>query len=152
MARPGKDPAGVGPEGAVDGGVRVAFLVGVLVVDAVGGDPEDGSAFERHGAAGGNEVFQPLGGAEAAVGEQAMVGDADAEVNGEEVHDEEDGEVLPGEAEEGGDGADVKETHDDGGDPVDAALLVFAAHAEVLLDLLADLRGAIGGLGVGELL
>ena len=31
-----------------------------------------------------------------------------------------------------------KSAHDDGGDPVDAAFLVLAAHAEVLLDLLAD--------------
>ena len=47
-------------------------------------------------------------------------------------------EVLPGEEEERGDGADVEEAHEDGGDPVDAALLVLAAHAEVLLDLLGD--------------
>jgi hypothetical protein len=32
----------------------------------------------------------------------------------------------------------VEETHGDGGDPVDAALLVLAAHAEVLLDFLGD--------------
>ena len=31
-----------------------------------------------------------------------------------------------------------KSPHGDGGDPVDAALLVLAAHAEVLLDLLGD--------------
>ena len=70
--------------------------------------------------------------------EQAMVGHADAYVDGEEVHDDEDGEVRPGEEEERGDGSDVEEPHGDGGDPVDAALLVLAAHAEVLLDLLGD--------------
>jgi len=32
----------------------------------------------------------------------------------------------------------VEEPHGDGGDPVDAALLVLAAHAEVLLDLLGN--------------
>jgi hypothetical protein len=67
-----------------------------------------------------------------------MVGHADADVDSEEVHDDEGGEVRPGEEEEGGDGSDVKEPHGDGGDPVDAALLVLAAHAEVLLDLLGD--------------
>ena len=66
------------------------------MVDAMGGDPEDGSALKRHGAAGGDEVLDPLGGAEAAVGEQAMVGDADADVDGEEVHDAEGGDVPPG--------------------------------------------------------
>ena len=43
----GEDPAGVGPPGAVVRGVGVAFVVGVLMMDAVGGDPEDGSALER---------------------------------------------------------------------------------------------------------
>ncbi len=43
----GENPAGVGPPGAVVRSVRVAFVVGVLMMDAVGGDPEDGSAFER---------------------------------------------------------------------------------------------------------
>ena len=45
----GDDPAGVGPPGAVVRGVRVAVVVGVLMMDAMGGDPEDGSALERHG-------------------------------------------------------------------------------------------------------
>jgi hypothetical protein len=57
----GEDPAGVGPPGSVVRGVGVAFLVGVLMVDAVGGYPEDGSAFEGEAAAGGDEVLQPTG-------------------------------------------------------------------------------------------
>jgi hypothetical protein len=76
-----------------------------------------------------------------AVRQQAMIGHADADVDREEVHDCEDCKVLPGEAEERGDSANVEEAHDDGGDPVDAALLVLAAHAKVLLDLLRDLSG-----------
>ena len=143
----GEDPTGVGPPGAVARSVRVAFVVGVLMMDAMGGDPEDGTAFEGHGAAGGDEVLQPFGDAVAAMGEQAVVGHADADVDGEEVHDAEGGEVLPGEAEERSDGADVEEAHDDGGDPVDAALLVLAAHAQVLLDLAGDFGGeTTGGL------
>jgi hypothetical protein len=46
----------------------------------------------------------------------------------------------------------VKGAHGDGGDPVDAALLVLAAHAEVLLDLLGDFgddRDDGGQLGCG---
>ena len=134
----GENPAGVSPPGAVVRGVGVAFVVGVLMVDAVGGNPEDGAALKGETAAHGDEVLDPLGGPVAAVREQAMVGHADADVDGEEVHDDEDGEVRPGEEEESGDGSDVEEPHDDGGDPVDAALLVLAAHAEVLLDLLGD--------------
>jgi hypothetical protein len=109
------------------------------MVDAVGGDPEDGSALKREAAAHGDEVLDPLGGLVAAVREQAMVGHADADVDGKEVGDDEGGEIFPGKKEEGGDGANVEGAHGDGGDPVDAALLVLAAHAEVLLDLLGDL-------------
>src|ERR1039458_4470332 len=118
-------------------------------MDSVGGDPEDGATLEGHGSAGGEEVFEPLGNAVSAMGEQAMVGHADADVDGEEVHDGEGGEVRPGEAEEGGDSTDVEEGHDDGGDPVDSALLVLAAHAEVLLDLAGDIGGVATGGGDG---
>src|SRR6202020_1307405 len=89
-------------------------------------------------AAHGNEVLDPLGSFVAAVREQAMIGHADANVDREEVHDEEDSQILPGEEEERSDGSDVEEPHGDGGDPVDASLLVLAAHAEVLLDLLGN--------------
>lgn len=134
----GEDPTGVSPPGAVLRGVGIAFVVGVLMMDAVGGDPEDGAALEREAAAGGDEVLDPLGGAVAAVREQAVVRDADADVDREEVHDEEGEQVGPGEEEERGNGADVEGSHGDGGDPVDAALLVLAAHAEVLFDLHLD--------------
>ena len=143
----GENPAGVGPPGAVVRSVRVAFVVGVLMMDAVGSYPEDRAAFKGEAAAGADEVLDPLGSLVAAVREQAMIGDADADVDGEEIGDEEGGEVLPGEEEERGDSSDVEEAHEDGGDPVDAAFLMLAAHAEVLLDLLSDLGD--GGNGVG---
>jgi hypothetical protein len=148
----GEDPAGVGPPGTVVWGVWVAFLVGVLMMDTVGGYPEDGTALEGEAAAHGDEVLDPLGGSVAAVGEQAMVSHADADVDGEEIHDDEDGQVGPREEEEGSNGSDVEGAHGDGGDPVDAALLVLAAHAEVLLDLLGDFgddRDDGGQLGCG---
>src|SRR5579875_592696 len=143
----GEDPAGMRPPRAIMRGVRVAFVVGVLMMDAVRGDPEDGTALKRHGAAGAEEVFEPLGDAVAAVREQAVVAHADAHVDGEEVHDDAGGEVLPAEEEQGGDGANVEHAHEDAGDPVDAALLVFAAHAEILFDLfLGELGGGRSGV------
>ena len=42
----GKDPSHVGPESAVARGMRIAFLVRILVMLAMRGDPENGSAFE----------------------------------------------------------------------------------------------------------
>jgi hypothetical protein len=134
----GENPTGVGPPGTVVRGVWVAFLIGVLMMDAVSGHPEDRAALKREAAAHGDEVLDPLGNAIAAMGQQAVIGHANADVDREEVHDEEGGQILPREEEEGGDGSDVEEPHGNGGDPVDAALLVLAAHAEVLLDLLGD--------------
>lgn len=134
----GEDPTGVSPPGAVVRSVWVAFVVGVLVMDAMGGYPEDRTALEREAAAHGDEVLDPLGNPVAAMGEQAVVGHADADVDREEVHHEEDSQIFPREEEEGSDRSDVEEPHGNGGDPVDTALLVFAAHAEVLLDLLGD--------------
>lgn len=114
------------------------------MVDAMRGHPEDWTTFESEAAAGGDEVLEPLWGLVAAVREQAMVGHADADIDREEVHDEKDGEVLP-RPEQGkkrGDGTNVEEPHCDGRDPVDAALLVLATHAQVLLNLLCDLLDA----------
>ena len=119
------------------------------MVDAVGGHPEDGASLEGEAAARGNEVLEPLGNAVAAMRKQAMVGHADPDIDGEEVHDEEGGEVLPGEEEECGDGSDMEEAHGDGRNPVDATLLVLAAHAQVLLDLLRDLLDGEERVGRG---
>src|SRR5271156_2459654 len=44
---PGDDPSGMRPEGAVDRGMWIAFLIGVLMVNTMGGHPEDGSTFKR---------------------------------------------------------------------------------------------------------
>ena len=39
--------------------MRIARLIGFLMVDAVHGDPENRSAFESQRAADGEEVFKP---------------------------------------------------------------------------------------------
>src|SRR5689334_2394898 len=48
-----QNPSGVRPPGALSWRVRITFTVGMLVVDTVGGDPEDRSALEGQGAAPG---------------------------------------------------------------------------------------------------
>jgi len=118
-------------------------------MDAVGSYPEDGTALEREAAAHRDEVLNPLGSAIAAVREEAVIRHADSHVDGEEVHDGEGGQILPGEEEERGDGTDMEEAHSDGRDPVDATLLVLAAHAEVLLDLHLDFCNGGDGRGAG---
>lgn len=44
---PGDDPAHVGPEAAVTGRVRIAFLIRILVMDSMCCDPEDWPPFQR---------------------------------------------------------------------------------------------------------
>ena len=145
----GENPASVSPPGSIVRSVGVTFLVGVLMMDAVGGYPEDRTAFKCEASAHGDEVLDPLGSAIAAMGEQAVVGHADADVDREEVSDDKCSEIFPGEEEESDDGPDVEEPHGDGGDPVDTTLLMLTAHAEILLDLLGDFGD--GRDHVGEL-
>ena len=56
-----ENPAHVRPPGAIAGRMRIAGLIGFLMMDAMRGDPENGSAFERQRAADGEEIFQPAG-------------------------------------------------------------------------------------------
>lgn len=129
------------PPGSVVGSVRVAFLIGELMVDAMGGYPEDGPALKGEATADADEVLDQLGGLEAAVREETVIRHADTNIDGKEVHDEESSKIGPGEEEERSDGADVKESHGNACDPVDATLLVSTAHAEILLDLLLYFDG-----------
>ena len=115
----GQQPADVSPEATVVGRVWVAFLVGVLMMLAVDGDPEDGSAFEREGGADGEEILHPFGRLVAAMGEESMVAHADAEASGDPPEKHGDEEGLPMEHEERGDGADVERNHDQEREPDD---------------------------------
>ena len=101
------------------GRVRVAFLVRVLVMHAVDGDPEDGAAFEGQRAAHGEQILHPLRRFVAAVGQQAVVSHADADASGDPPQHHRDEEGLPGEKEERSDRANVKGDHEDGRDPDD---------------------------------
>ena len=114
------DPSDVSPPAAFAGSVRIALAVAVLMMDAMGGHPEDGSALKRERGADGHQVFQPLGRLVTAMGQQAVVAHADTDIdsqNGEHQHHR---KPLPREEEECGQGADVKEDDDAEREPVDA--------------------------------
>lgn len=107
------------PEAAVVGRVRVAFLVGVLMMLTVGGDPEDRSAFESECAADGEEILEPARCFVAAMREEAVVAHANAEAAGDPPQEHGDEEGLPMKHEERGDSADVERDHDEESDPDD---------------------------------
>jgi len=114
------EPAEVSPPGALAGSVGVAFLVTVLVMNAVSGYPEDGPALKGERGADGHGMLNPFGNLVAAMSEQAVITHADADVDGDDIQGEHDGEALPGEEEEGGDGAEMEGNDDGEGEPVDA--------------------------------
>mmetsp|Transcript_30732 Transcript_30732/g.67308 ORF Transcript_30732/g.67308 Transcript_30732/m.67308 type:complete len:285 (-) Transcript_30732:668-1522(-) len=74
-----KHPAQVGPVEAFVGRVRVERRLRMQVVVAVVGDPLDGPALHRHGAAVGRQVLKPLWALERAVCELPMVRISDAD-------------------------------------------------------------------------
>ena len=142
------DPSDVSPPAALAGSVRVALAVAVLMMDAMGGHPEDGAAFERERGADGHQVFQPLGRLITAMGQQAVVAHADADIDGQNREHQHHREPLPGEEEERGHGADVKEDDDAEREPVDARCYAGdAAHTDLSARErgCGNLRGLAGG-------
>ena len=114
----GENPARVRPPSAIMGSVGVTFAIRKLVMNAVGGYPEDRSALERQGAANREKVLQPLRRAVAAMGEQTVVPHADAHIDGHHPKPEETEEGLPGKHEERNHSEHVESHHKAGGYPV----------------------------------
>src|SRR5271166_3037350 len=79
------DPSHVRPKAAVARAVRIAGLVGDLVMHSVGSHPEDWSALEGQGGASCEEILKPFRTLEATVSEQAMIAQSDAETAGQPV-------------------------------------------------------------------
>src|SRR5262249_61131109 len=78
---PGDDPTCVGPEAAVVRRVRVPGLVGILMMNAVGRDPEERPAFQGQRGTEGQEVLNPLVSLVAAMREQAVKTHADPQAS-----------------------------------------------------------------------
>ena len=116
-------PAHVRPPCAVAWGVRVAGLVGVLMVHPVDGYPVERAALERHRAAGSHEVFEPSGRYVATMGELAVVAHADADVLADKPYGEKDYDRRPAPMKSGlhncRDGKQMEEGDRDEKDPVE---------------------------------
>jgi len=109
----------MGPEeAALPGRVRVAGLVGFLMMDAVNGHPEDGAAFEAERSAEGEEVFQPHRAFVAPMRMQPVVAHADSQTGGNPIDENRNEEPTPAEHKQSGDGTDVNQGERDHGRPV----------------------------------
>src|SRR5690349_6133669 len=73
-----QQPASMSPPPAVAGRMRIAVLVGILMMDAMGCDPKERAALQCERGTDCQGVFQPLGCHISAMGKQAVVSHADA--------------------------------------------------------------------------
>jgi hypothetical protein len=89
--------------------VRIPGLIGFLMVDSMGGNPEDGSPFERKRATDCEEIFHRQGYAIGPVGQQTMITHAYAESDGQPIQNRRNEKSTPTEHEQSRDRSDVKE-------------------------------------------
>src|SRR5260370_1243362 len=90
----------------------------MLVMDAMGGDPEDGTALQRQGTANRQEVFESSGEFVGSVGMQAMVSHADAQSVSDPVKEQRGSQRLPAKHEQSDQGPDMESQHDQGYIPI----------------------------------
>jgi hypothetical protein len=96
----------------------IAFLVRILVMHAMGGDPENRSAFERERAAGRQEILNPFWCFVAAMGQQAMIAHPNAQASRNPPKEYGYQERFPAEHEESNDGANMKRNHEKRSNPI----------------------------------
>src|SRR5580698_7435652 len=95
--------------------MRIAIFIGVLMMDAVRGNPGDGPAFEGERAAHCQEVLNKFRCHVSAMGQQAVISHADAEAPSDPPQHDRNDESLPSEEEERRDGAYVECSHKSSG-------------------------------------
>jgi len=113
-----ENPAHVGPPLSIHGRVRIAFVVGKLVMHAMRGDPENRAAFKSERGANGEDIFDPLGSFVAAMREQTMVAHANSKAAGYPPQEDGHEQCFPGEEEKSGDSSEVKQDKSECGDPI----------------------------------
>src|SRR5579863_2520674 len=97
------------PESSVARRMRVAGLVGVLMMDAVRRHPADGTTLQSQGPADGQQILDPLRRLVAAVRKQSVVTHPDAQALRHPPQKQRKRQRLPTEYEQGSDGADVEQ-------------------------------------------
>jgi hypothetical protein len=101
------------PKSAIVRGMWVAILIGVLVMHAMGCNPEQGSSFEGQRTAHRQDVFHPLGSLVTAMRKQPMVSHPNAEAPRNPPQQPGKKQSFPTEYEERRHCACVKEDHEE---------------------------------------
>lgn len=125
-ARGVNDPEDVGPGEAVVGGVRIAGLIGLGMVEAVRADPGGGSALPGEYPQERESILDGSVGLEAGMGEEAVIAEGDAPGAAGPAGGEEGDEGPEREVEESGDAEDVENNEEDDEEPLDADFLAIA--------------------------
>src|SRR5687767_10277724 len=123
-----EDPSHMCPEGALTRRVRVAFLIRLLMMDAMRRDPEDRSALERERAANREEVLDELRRSVAAMCEQPVIRHPDAEHAARVIENQCGEHRTVIDIEQCGYGSDMKAGHRYGRNPVQAMLMFAPIH------------------------
>src|ERR1019366_9205112 len=96
---PGENPTHVRPKAAIERGVRIARLVGELMMNAMRGPPEDRPPLQCQRGANGKNVFQPLRTLVSAMRQQPVIAHTDTEASRNPIHNRSDNQRLPTEHE-----------------------------------------------------
>ena len=117
------DPAHVRPEATVVGRVRIACVVGILMVHTMRRRPEDRPAFQRQRSTDGEEVFNTLGDSIRTMSMKPVIAHTDAETDAHPIQDRRNGQRLPGEHEQRANRAQMEENQCDTRNPIDLVVL-----------------------------
>jgi hypothetical protein len=129
--------------------MRIARLIGLLVVNPMHGGPEDGAAFERESPANREEVFQTAWNLVGAMGMQTVVTHADPQAGGYPIKEYGNGESLPIKHKKRANGADMKQHQDDDSGPVQAMAVIqidgfFAHRYSLSAECIFTITGELG--------
>src|SRR6516225_2190178 len=98
--------------------MRIALLVRVLVMNAMRGNPGNRTALQGKGAAGREDVLDPLGGLIPPVSEKTVIAHANAEASRNPPHKNGKDECFPGEKKDGREGTHMQAQHNQSYSPI----------------------------------
>src|SRR5271157_3323863 len=116
-------PNDVRPPAAIAGRVGISLFIGELMMNPMGGHPEHRAAFQSHGAADREKIFNCFGYFVRPMGQQAVIAHPDSQTHGHPIQRYGCNEGGPTKKEKCRDCAEMKNCESDDSDPVDTISL-----------------------------